>query len=819
MKKWSDIYGNTANPPTTAFPFGSAKNSTTETSEDGTPIDDQLVNDPYGFMTSVMAEGGITPNGQSESKSNPQVLTALKNILSTKGYTQQQAHAGDSQLAGGNIWPVDATKSATDTDTGLMNVISLRDAITGILYWISDSPVSGDITALDFDSGTATINGDAVTLQDVRQSSEHMFDSVDSLKNANGISKDAIDKLDIPVGTMSYYPGWAATSLPYGYAKYTLTTLQRVRDSLSDQTWEPDGFGDHYLSIGDGATYVAILVNDGDINVQSFGFIPDNIERSDALQASINYAKDIGAFIYIPPAGTVDDGYRYRINKTINIPVGMNIRGGGPLTLIFAESGGNYINNFAFLINTTDGNDAIVTNANFRVGTISNIYLAAGDNFIKCFAFSGAAEFYNVRTRFFAQAVKGSSEYNDHVTIRRCNFATNIVGADYQIELDNLGDGCVIDQVQMANVGDNPLTPQRSIKITGCRAKITNCLYGIVYIINVPNSTSIENCGMDGGYYIIERSNVSIRDSGISALESGRFPIVLSNDTDFAYKLTIDNLIIGHDIFRGAFEPQPYDIKLANNYVVDVKNMVRRVFNSNAPSSYNQFGVKMELESGVPFDEFNDLSHFYSTRCTIMDQKVVSGEISLKLPPITLNYFSKLAPFQSDAWGIASGTYFYKITVYWDINRAVSRSDIAGERSIALINGGDAAILEIGTAAYPPSVYLRVYRGKSTGNYDKYADIPVIDASSLVDNGNTISGFEWISRASGPADPSNLFNLNGYNNRNGLAEVLATAIPTAGTWQKGDMIIFPPAAGGQVSSGCVATGSPGTWKSAGNYEA
>ena len=572
------------------------------------------------------------------------------------------ANAGDSQLASGKIWPVDAERSATNTDTGLVNVINLRDATAGVLYGISNAPVSGDITAIDFDSGTATIGGSAVTLQDIRQSSEHMFDSIASMKNANGISKDAIDKLDIPVGTMSYYSRWGATTIPFGSAKYTITTLQRVRDSISDQAWEPDGFGDHYLSIGDGSKYVAMLVNDECLNVQSFGFIPDNIERSNALQAALNYADKIGAFIFIPPAGTVDGGFRYRINKTIHVPLGMNIRGGGPLTLIFAESGGTYVNNFAFLINTTDGNDAIVKNSNFRVGTISNAYFAAGDNFIKCFAFSGAAEFYNVRTQFFATAVKGSSAYNDHVTIRRCNFATNVVGADYQIQLDNLGDGCVIDQVQMANVGDSPLTPQRSIKISGCRAKITNCLYGIVYLSNMANSTSIENCGMDGGYYIIERSNVSIRDSGISALEPGRFPIILSNDTDFSYKLTIDNLIIGHDIFRGLFEPSPYDIKLANNYVVDVKNMVRRVFNSNAPASYNQLGVKMELESGAPFDEFNDLSHFYSTRCTIMDQKVVSGEVSLKLPSVTLNYFSNLAPFQSDAWDIASGTYFYRIT-------------------------------------------------------------------------------------------------------------------------------------------------------------
>lgn len=77
-------------------------------------------------------------------------------------YAQEQAHAGDSQIAG-EIWPLDSTKDATDTDVGLVNVFRVRDAANNIQYDIASGndfvSVSGDIDAISFASKTITVSG------------------------------------------------------------------------------------------------------------------------------------------------------------------------------------------------------------------------------------------------------------------------------------------------------------------------------------------------------------------------------------------------------------------------------------------------------------------------------------------------------------------------------------------------------------------------------------------------------------------------------------------------------------------------------------
>ena len=95
MRNYSKDYPGFVNAPNAAYPQGSPKNATTDTAEDGTPVEQGWVADQWGFMQSVMHEAGDTPNEQSESVSNPQVLNALKKItngivtqvLSANGYT------------------------------------------------------------------------------------------------------------------------------------------------------------------------------------------------------------------------------------------------------------------------------------------------------------------------------------------------------------------------------------------------------------------------------------------------------------------------------------------------------------------------------------------------------------------------------------------------------------------------------------------------------------------------------------------------------------------------------------------------------------
>lgn len=93
--------------------------------------------------------------------------------------------------------------------------------------------------------------------------------------------------------TISYHSGWAAMVDPVGGATYTLTTLAAVR-SVRGAGWAPDGYVDHYLTIGDGATYVAVILTGESISIEQAGAVPYDplldVANYNSIQAALNWA-------------------------------------------------------------------------------------------------------------------------------------------------------------------------------------------------------------------------------------------------------------------------------------------------------------------------------------------------------------------------------------------------------------------------------------------------------------------------------------------------------------------------------------------------
>jgi hypothetical protein len=374
------------------------------------------------------------------------------------------------------------------------------------------------------------------------------------------------------------------------------------------------------------------------------------------------------------------------------------------------------------------------------------------------------------------------------VRIELCTFSHSSVPTPYQVELDNTGDAVVLKQCHFFNVGNDPDTPLNSIKVTNNAVSIENCLPGNMHLINCSGLSSISNSGTDGGQWIIERSHIKIEKCSLTALDTAE-ALEFRNDTNFTYSAVLDQIIFTHDQFRGEWEPNLYDIKTANGYNIDIRNVYRSIVFSNDPKSRNLLGVQVEDEAGSALAAFNDYSHFYSRKSRIEDQKVVIGNVDHPLPQLSLNAFTNLALFASDTWEAATDTYFYRVVVYWDVARSISRSNLTAERSLALTNSGDSAVLEIGDSNYSGNMIVRVYRGLSTGVYDNFADIPVVDSPSLVDNGNTIAGVAWQSRTPGAATTANVLNLRGVKiSPSGQVSIQSTAPPTTGTWTEGDLV-------------------------------
>jgi hypothetical protein len=69
------------NPASSAYPNGSAKNSSTPYLKDGTPITADVLNDIWGFLQKILLSASITPSGSPDNVQTSQYLNALDAII------------------------------------------------------------------------------------------------------------------------------------------------------------------------------------------------------------------------------------------------------------------------------------------------------------------------------------------------------------------------------------------------------------------------------------------------------------------------------------------------------------------------------------------------------------------------------------------------------------------------------------------------------------------------------------------------------------------------------------------------------------------
>lgn len=92
----STKYPGRSNAPSSGYPTGSAKNETTPGANDGTPLDEDLMNDTIGLLQSLLDEAGITANGNVDSVTNAQYLAAVKAVASGEVPSVVSAFTNDS---------------------------------------------------------------------------------------------------------------------------------------------------------------------------------------------------------------------------------------------------------------------------------------------------------------------------------------------------------------------------------------------------------------------------------------------------------------------------------------------------------------------------------------------------------------------------------------------------------------------------------------------------------------------------------------------------------------------------------------------------
>ncbi|ASU03359.1 hypothetical protein [Pseudoalteromonas phage J2-1] len=63
------------------YPQGKARNKSTPAAIDGTPFEEDYINDQWGFFQALLKEGGLTPSGNADNANNSQYLEAIRGIV------------------------------------------------------------------------------------------------------------------------------------------------------------------------------------------------------------------------------------------------------------------------------------------------------------------------------------------------------------------------------------------------------------------------------------------------------------------------------------------------------------------------------------------------------------------------------------------------------------------------------------------------------------------------------------------------------------------------------------------------------------------
>lgn len=204
-------------------------------------------------------------------------VTDINNTLLSKADYADLTKAQEELLsAGSKVYPDDGSVLANG-DNITAGTTHLRVLVGGEPTIVAMSPVASGVVSLLTET-SATIG---ITSVNFSINKEIEFSDVASLKSPP-IPESLVALFDVPAKTTAYYGGWAVQTAPIGGANYILTTLQKVRDTLADPTWEPDGYGDHYLF--GGTTYVAKL-NEKDVFIEMYGASELNSNNSPNIQA------------------------------------------------------------------------------------------------------------------------------------------------------------------------------------------------------------------------------------------------------------------------------------------------------------------------------------------------------------------------------------------------------------------------------------------------------------------------------------------------------------------------------------------------------
>ncbi|MBK2258744.1 phage tail protein [Francisella philomiragia] len=165
-------------PPSTEYPYGKAKNVSSQGAGDGTPLVANLLNDIFGFQQFLLDKAGIVPNGTPDTAVNSQYFQALWKIVNMMSITINLTADADYTLTATE----NLHKNITITDTG--NVLTATRNI--VVDNIGKQLVVTNSTNYDLEVKTNSGNGVVISVGSTKTLINNSSEIID-LPNPNNL--------------------------------------------------------------------------------------------------------------------------------------------------------------------------------------------------------------------------------------------------------------------------------------------------------------------------------------------------------------------------------------------------------------------------------------------------------------------------------------------------------------------------------------------------------------------------------------------------------------------------------------------------------
>ena len=527
-----------------------------------------------------------------------------------------------------------------------------------------------------------------------------------------------------------------------------------------------------------------------------------------------------------------DSSKTYYFANTVFIPYNIGLDFGN--AYVCPKDGGTLINGFMFYLNANANNGQIVGFSKGYTPIIKNIYFKNPDNVENVNVFYSLSKhtidnilIENKKFKTFYKRDKGTSEsslaYNDMIILNKIKTIDNNLDKDENfIEILWLGDSL--------RITDSDLH-QEKLYIEQCSGGVLENILNAHTTINKCNAMTLTNFHNENSSIIIKNSSVSINDSIIyfryESFKKGRIPLSIIKDNNQYFSnnnkhCSLNNVLIGYDVNMTQL-PIDYTSTWFDAHIncKCIINGFYRISNFNGES-----GTRVYSCPSISFDGTNVLNDFSAYPCNAIHSIILANKIIDSISSFNSGDYGTMYMGSTGAskWKEASGTYYYFIVYLWGNKNNMMKSYYAsGEMSITVTNGSACPLIGNKNAGDWLCGTIRLYRGMSSNTYTHYVDIPISSFESITDLGYYVStGDKWKTRVGGAIDDTN--GQNNYStmtlSSEGNSIVYGTAVPSFGTWKKGDKIINSnPTAGGYEGWVCINAGTPGTWKGYGLIQA